>query len=166
MASLDVTLAESLTGFSRVVLKHLDGRGIHINYAQGRVLKPDQVLKVSGEGMPYKKSDARGDLYLVAKVQFPESGWLKDGDDMRRLRELLPRPPKAINANTVDEVDVEEAKDLDDVRLLRFLSFPSFNFTMANQKQFGEKTNVNGGSAWVDDDEEGDDGSGPQCAQQ
>ncbi|KAI9678556.1 MAG: hypothetical protein M1817_005613 [Caeruleum heppii] len=116
LASLDVTLAESLTGFSRVVLKHLDGRGIHIKEPQGHVLEPGQVLKVPGEGMPYKKSDAKGDLYLVAKVQFPESGWLQDEASIRRLRELLPKPTKAIDADTVDEVDVEEAADLDDVR--------------------------------------------------
>jgi DnaJ family protein A protein 2 len=114
---LTITLAEALCGFSRVVLKHLDGRGIHINHPQGRVLKPDQILKVPGEGMPLKRSDAKGNLYLVVSVTFPEDGWLKD-DAISTLQTLLPKdsePP--IKADTVDEVDYDEDATADDVSL-------------------------------------------------
>lgn len=44
-ADLNVTLAESLCGFSRVVLKHLDGRGIHIDYPRGKILRPNEVSR-------------------------------------------------------------------------------------------------------------------------
>ena len=66
-ATIEVTLAEALCGFSRVVIKHLDGRGLHIQHPQpiANVLEPGQVIKVEGEGMPYKKSDLKGDLYLL-----------------------------------------------------------------------------------------------------
>ncbi|RMJ20513.1 DnaJ domain protein Mas5, partial [Aspergillus sp. HF37] len=55
-AKLDITLAEALTGFHRVVLKHLDGRGIELNHPQepGQILRPGEVLKIRGEGMPLK----------------------------------------------------------------------------------------------------------------
>ena len=145
-ADLEVTLAEALCGFSRVVLKHLDGRGLHINHRQpkGRILKPGQVIKVAGEGMPYKRSDLRGDLYLSVRVIFPEDGWLQDGDTLSKLRKLLPGPAVPIVAETVDEVDYDETANLGD---------------------FG-KDQPNG-EAWDDDEDEIDDEDGvPQCAQQ
>jgi DnaJ family protein A protein 2 len=43
-AELNITLAEALCGFSRVVLKHLDGRGIQITHPRGKVLKPGQIF--------------------------------------------------------------------------------------------------------------------------
>ena len=113
---LKITLAEALCGFSRIVLKHLDGRGIHIDHPRGRVLKPDQILKVAGEGMPRKRSDAKGNLYLIVEVEFPENGWLDDDASMTTLHDLLPkdtRPP--LTADTVDEVEYEEDAKADEV---------------------------------------------------
>lgn len=115
-APLNITLAEALCGFSRVVLKHLDGRGIQITQPQGRILRPNQVLKVSGEGMPYKKSDVKGDLYLVVNVQFPEDSWAQDKEAVKQLQQLLPIPEKTIPVDVVDEVEYELNADLDDVR--------------------------------------------------
>ncbi|KAI9851431.1 MAG: hypothetical protein M1830_006900, partial [Pleopsidium flavum] len=114
-APMEITLAESLCGLSRVVIKHLDGRGIHINHLQpkGRVLKPSQVVKVAGEGMPYKKSDTMGDLYLVVQIHFPEDGWLEDSV-IPKLQELLPKPGKPILADTVDEVEYDETASMED----------------------------------------------------
>src|SRR6266487_2252434 len=56
-AILDITLAESLCGFSRVCLTHLDGRGIYLNHPKkpGQIIRPGQVLRIKGEGMPHKK---------------------------------------------------------------------------------------------------------------
>ncbi|KAL9122516.1 MAG: hypothetical protein Q9187_000934 [Circinaria calcarea] len=144
-ASMRITLAEALCGFSRVVIKHLDGRGISINYRQSdrQVLKPGQVIKVAGEGMPHKKSDLRGDLYLVVDVKFPEGGLLLDEHKTAHLQELLPGPSEIIAADTVDEVDYDETADLGD---------------------FGAGDGAHGGGAWEDEEEE-DDGQ-PQCAQQ
>ncbi|KAH0565146.1 hypothetical protein GP486_001458 [Trichoglossum hirsutum] len=143
-AHLEITLAESLCGFSRVVLKHLDGRGIHINHPRGHILRPSQVLKVPGEGMPIKKSDAKGDLYLIVDVIFPDDGWLKADDDatVMKLNELLPKPKKQISAETVDEVEYEAGASLE---------------------EFGANSDdPRGGSGWVDEDEAED----IQCAQQ
>ncbi len=143
LADLEVTLAEALCGFSRVVLKHLDGRGLQINHRQpkGRILKPGQVIKVAGEGMPYKKSDLRGDLYLNVRIQFPDDEWLQDGDKLSKLQELLPGPAPPIVAETVDEVDHDETAKLED---------------------FGK--DEQNGEVW--EDEEDDVDGVPQCAQQ
>jgi DnaJ family protein A protein 2 len=118
-AELNISLSEALTGFSRVVLKHLDGRGIHLNHPQGKVLKPGQILKIAGEGMPLKKSDLKGDLYLVVKIEFPEDGWLEDPAAFGELQKILPGPPPVVEATEVDEVEYDSDADIEDVR-----SFP------------------------------------------
>lgn len=143
-ADIDITLAEALCGFSRVVLKHLDGRGIQIEHPQRNpsVLKPGQVIKVPGEGMFLKKSDQKGDLYLTVNVQFPEHDWLQQHQAFSKLRELLPGPPKPVPADETDEVEYESADIAD----------------------FGGKDDQ-GGDGWEDeDDEEG--GADAQCHQQ
>jgi DnaJ homolog subfamily A member 2 len=115
-ADLRVTLVEALSGFSRVVLKHLDGRGIHLDHPRGKVLHPGQVLKVSGEGMPIKRSEEKGDLYLIVKIDFPEDGWLTSDDDFDGLKKLLPPPEAPIEAEEIDEVSYESDADLEQVR--------------------------------------------------
>jgi DnaJ family protein A protein 2 len=114
-ADLHVTLAEALTGFSRVVLKHLDGRGIHIDHPRGKILRPNDVLKVPGEGMPMKRGEMKGDLYLIVKIEFPEDGWLKSDSEYEALQKLLPPPAPPIKAEEVDEVEYEEDADIEKV---------------------------------------------------
>ncbi|KAL9095367.1 MAG: hypothetical protein Q9165_002238 [Trypethelium subeluteriae] len=149
-ADLNVTLAEALTGFNRVVLTHLDGRGIQINVPQGQLLRPYQVLKVAGEGMPMKRSDQKGDLYLEVKIKFPEDGWLKDDPSMQRLRELLPKPGPPKIAETIDEVEFDPDATLIDVG--------------------ASSDDPRAGGEWLDEDEDDDDdedGAGAaQCANQ
>ncbi|KAL3478653.1 hypothetical protein BJX99DRAFT_224095 [Aspergillus californicus] len=143
MATIDVTLAEALTGFSRVVIKHLDGRGIEVQHPKtpGQVLSPGQVLKVPGEGMPIKRSDSRGDLYLLINVKFPDEKWKPSAAVLERLKEMLPKPGAPIQADTVDEVEYDPKGKLE---------------------EFGSQ-DPNGGSAWEDDDDEGEPA---QCAAQ
>jgi DnaJ family protein A protein 2 len=116
-AELEVTLAEALTGFSRVVLKHLDGRGIHLEHPAGKVLQPGQVLKVAGEGMPIKRTDTKGDLFLIVNIQFPENGWAEDPATFEALKKVLPKPEPPIEAAEIDEVEYESDADLDEVSI-------------------------------------------------
>ena len=146
LAELHITLAEALTGFNRVVVTHLDGRGIALNVQQpkGRILRPDEVLKVAGEGMPIKRSDAKGDLYLIVKIDFPEDGWIKDDATVQKIRSVLPSSKDEIKAEAVDEV----------------------SFTVIdNIEEFGAGSDDprGGGAEWEDEDGEGAD---TQCAQQ
>ncbi|KAK1768557.1 hypothetical protein QBC33DRAFT_535350 [Phialemonium atrogriseum] len=141
-ADLNVTLAESLSGFSRVVLKHLDGRGIHIDHPRGKILRPGEILKVPGEGMPVKRGDEKGDLFLVTKIEFPENGWLKDDKEYETLQKLLPPPNAPIATDDVDEVEYEADADI--------------------EQMGAHQGDPRYGNEWEDDDEEGQ----PQCATQ
>jgi DnaJ family protein A protein 2 len=114
-AELNITLAEALCGFSRVVLKHLDGRGIQITHPRGKVLRPGQILKVAGEGMPLKKSDLKGDLYLIVAIDFPDDGWMEDEASFKNLQKLLPMPPPKVEATEIDEVEFTEDADIEEV---------------------------------------------------
>ena len=146
-ADLEISLVEALTGFNRVVVTHLDGRGIqlHVTQPKGRVLKPGDILKVPGEGMPRKKSDGKGDLYLVVDVVFPEDGYIKDESVIQKIRDALPQPAP----------QTEKFEDVDEV---------SFEFD-ADMEEFGAGSgDPRAGNEWEDEDEEGE--GGPQCAQQ
>jgi DnaJ family protein A protein 2 len=116
-AELNITLAEALCGFSRVVLKHLDGRGIQITHPRGKVLKPGQILKVPGEGMPLKKSELKGDLYLIVTIEFPDDGWMEDEASFASLQKLLPKPPSKVDTTEVDEVEYTEDANIEDVSI-------------------------------------------------
>lgn len=146
-AVLKISLVEALTGFNRVVLTHLDGRGIQLNVQQpnGKVLRPGQVLKVSGEGMPIKRSDAKGDLYLQVDIEFPEDGWLKDDAALQNVKEALPAASAPdLKHEDVEDVDIEYEADMDE-----------FGAGSGDPRA--------GGAEWEDDEEEE---GGPQCATQ
>ncbi|PSK43008.1 hypothetical protein B9Z65_6962 [Elsinoe australis] len=146
-AELEISLREALTGIDRVVLKHLDGRGLHlkVEQPQGKVLRPDDVLLVKGEGMPMKRSDDRGDLYLVIHVKFPEDGWLVDEPSVRKVKDVLPADGgESVQAETVDEISFEKVENMD-------------NFGAGSG-------DPRAGAEWEDDDDE--EGGEPQCAQQ
>lgn len=144
LADLEISLSEALCGFSRVVLKHLDGRGIELSSPAGKILKPGQILKVANEGMPFRRGDAKGDLYLEVKIKFPEDHF-QSGEELVKLRSLLPPAPPAVEGEPVDEVEYDAEASLDD---------------------FGSRDET-GASAWADEDEDDDDeGAGPQCAAQ
>lgn len=158
LAKLNITLAESLCGFSRVVLKHLDGRGIKLTHPRGKILKPGEIIRVEGEGMPQKKTDAKGDLYLEVDIEFPENGWTADDAKFESLISALPKPKAAIETDEVDEHDFEEDVDIEEVR------YPySFSHQYTNGSQFGASSGQ-GGAEWEDDED--DEGPQPQCAQQ
>jgi DnaJ family protein A protein 2 len=145
-AELKISLVEALTGFNRVVLTHLDGRGIslHVKQPQGKVLRPGEVLKIPGEGMPIKKSDHKGDLYLVVDIEFPEDGWIRAHEDIQRIQSVLP-PAKPVDniPDEVEDVEFEFDADLD---------------------EFGAGSgDPRAGTEWEDDD---DEEAGPQCATQ
>lgn len=77
---ITITLVEALCGFSKILITHLDGRGIHVEQPAGKVIKPGQVMKITGEGMPhYKRPIDKGDLYITFEVEFPKDNWATTG---------------------------------------------------------------------------------------
>jgi DnaJ homolog subfamily A member 2 len=133
-AEVHVSLTEALTGIDRVVLRHLDGRGIKIQTTSknklpgSKVLRPGHILRIKGEGMPIKKKEIRGDLYIVIRVDFPADGWLsgtsgktptlEESDKARNkandLRSLLPNDFEAFAQTKPDDIiEVVQIEDGD-----------------------------------------------------
>jgi DnaJ family protein A protein 2 len=119
-ATLYITLQEALCGFSRVILTTLDGRGLSYTHkvTHGQVIRPKDIFKIVGEGMPVgKKSDAKGDLYLDVDIEFPADGWITDPTQITTLRSLLSTPSTGQTNGTatngvpeiVDDVTMERA---------------------------------------------------------
>lgn len=77
-AEITLTLSEALLGFDRLLLTHLDGRGLRVSQpAPGkkgyRVFKTGDIVRIKGEGFPRRKSDLKGDLLLKITVEMPTS---------------------------------------------------------------------------------------------
>jgi len=102
--TVHLTLSEALLGFSRVILRHLDGRGVFMSRqaqsessveGQGLPVRPGEVVVIRGEGMPIydpariKKQNAKGktgndddiekgDLYINFEIEMPSQEWLSN----------------------------------------------------------------------------------------
>ncbi|KAI0767920.1 hypothetical protein BC629DRAFT_876310 [Irpex lacteus] len=140
LTRVHITLSEALLGFSRIILTHLDGRGIHISSPAGKPIKTGDSIMLRGEGMPvYKNPDQKGQLYVVFEVDMPDAEWVRTVDKTA-LAALLPpgKPEMDPKPAVIDEVPFE-ASDIAD---------------------FGETEDD-----WEDEDEE-DDGYEPECRQQ
>lgn len=115
MTTVHITLSEALLGFSRILITHLDGRGIHVDSEQGRILKNGDAIVVRGEGMPtHKHPEQKGDLYIRFEVDMPSEDWIR-GLDVKSLEQLLPpkKPDVSPRPEIVDEVEYEKA-DIED----------------------------------------------------
>lgn len=147
LTNVTITLSEALFGFSRILVIHLDGRGVQVTSPPGKVIKPNDSIVLRGEGMPvHKQPGRRGDLYVILGVEMPDEQWLKTVD-YKNLEVLL--PPKRIDAEPRPEVVHEAAFEESDI------------------VDFGG----NDENDWVDeddDDRQTDDGMGPepQCQPQ
>lgn len=67
----EITLVEALCGLT-MMIKHLDGRVLMIDYDEGKTIKDQSVKVVYGEGMPKKKTDRKGNLLIEFTVKLPE----------------------------------------------------------------------------------------------
>jgi len=88
--SMNISLSESLTGFSRTI-KTLDARVLLVESNPGEIIKPDEFRCIPNEGMPrFKSPFQRGRLIIKFNVEFPSS--LEKGL-CHKLRQILPRNP-------------------------------------------------------------------------
>ncbi|KAL8101042.1 dnaJ protein ERDJ3B [Apium graveolens] len=69
-ATVTITLVQALVGFQKTI-KHLDDHLVEIG--SKAIIKPKQVRKFKGEGMPLHLSNKKGDLYITFEVLFPTS---------------------------------------------------------------------------------------------
>jgi DnaJ family protein A protein 2 len=86
LTSVHITLSEALCGFSRILVTHLDGRGIHVSSPPGKVINPGESIVAKGEGMPvHKHPDTKGDMYIVFKIDMPGEEWVNTADRVVRI---------------------------------------------------------------------------------
>ena len=186
---MHITLSEALLGFSRILITHLDGRGIQVTSPRGKIIKPGDSIVLRDEGMPvHKNPDQRGNLYIMLEIDMPDDDWIQHVDQtvslpvhsrppslslitnsFQALESLLPpkKPEMDPRPAVVDEVPFEES-DIVDVRSQRF-SGSAFFDRSGFARQFGEDED-----AWEDEDDDEDDeddewgphGHEPECQPQ
>lgn len=122
-AKYTISLVEALSGFSKIVMKHLDGRAIHVSTPKGKVLRPGDFLRIKGEGMPVKASTSwfssaqkRGDLYIALDIEFPPDHWYLEKNDLVKLQNILPtdlkhKPKHEGSSESVPEANIEYVTD-------------------------------------------------------
>nr|QBK87310.1 MAG: chaperone protein [Marseillevirus LCMAC201] len=109
-----ISLTEALTGYS-LTIKHLDGdRYIHLS-SNREMIKPGDIRKVRGEGMPvYNQLFEKGNLYIVFNINFPPKNWFDSigATKMKTLKDILStsedktKKPKIVGH--IEEVSGEE----------------------------------------------------------
>ncbi|KAG9015228.1 hypothetical protein FRB94_004347 [Tulasnella sp. JGI-2019a] len=111
LTTVHITLSEALLGFSRILITHLDGRGIRVASEKDKIIRNNDTIVIRGEGMPIaKRPDEKGDLFITFQVDFPPDDWLK-GLDIKSVEQLLP-PKKGDLWPTpavVDDAEYEKA---------------------------------------------------------
>ncbi|KAF8339684.1 uncharacterized protein EI90DRAFT_2270038 [Cantharellus anzutake] len=140
--NVSLTLSEGLLGFSRIILKHLDGRGIRMTRRPGEVVKGGETVVIKGEGMPDRDGNGKGDLFVTLEVEMPTKEWF-ESIDAKVLEALL--PPKKEDLDPKPSV-VDEAK-----------------WEGADMEDYEDRVHH---ESWEDDDEDDEDegfgfGSGP-----
>lgn len=81
LATVSITLSEAILGFDRILINHLDGRGVQVASPQGKVITSGMTIILRNEGMPtYKNPDMRGSLYIVLDVEMPSEDWMSSVD--------------------------------------------------------------------------------------
>ncbi|SGZ51882.1 CIC11C00000002373 [Sungouiella intermedia] len=140
-----ISLVDALSGFSKVVMKHLDGRAIHVTTPKGKVVRPGDYLKIKGEGMPIKGSTGwfsstqkRGDLYIEMDIEFPPDNWYLEKNDLVKLKNLLPtelkeKSKQEILGDSLPEANIEYVTDF---TIAREEALPDYNPPREDDKSY------------------------------
>lgn len=138
-ARYKISLVDALCGFSKVLLKHLDGRGLKVAIPKGKVVRPGDYIKIKGEGMPVKEkkswfgsSTARGDLYIEMDIEFPQDNWYLEKNDLTKLKNLLPNnlqnksdiQKQSISDESLPEANIEVITDFTFAREQALPTYP------------------------------------------
>ncbi|KAJ7242785.1 hypothetical protein B0H12DRAFT_844965 [Mycena haematopus] len=162
LTNVTITLSEALFGFSRILITHLDGRGIQVTSPPGKIIKHSDTIILRGEGMPvHKQPGTRGDLYLTFTIEMPDEEWLKTVDRKTLLSLIPPKKtdieprPAVVSTAAFEEADIEEVRE-------RYFPAGQDFFDRAFASQFGEDEDD-----WEDEEDDDDfGGPGEECRQQ
>nr|GAT60989.1 DNAj-like protein subfamily a member 2-like protein [Mycena chlorophos] len=122
LTTVKITLSEALFGFSRILVTHLDGRGIKVSSPPKKIIDHSDTIVLRGEGMPiHKQPNSKGDLYLTFSIEMPDASWLNSVDEPSLLKLLPPKKgdldpqPEVVSTAAFEEADIEEfGEDEDD----------------------------------------------------
>lgn len=134
-----ISITQALCGFD-LVIKHLDGRDLHVKNPPGTVMKNDDLKCIVGEGMPvYKNPFEKGNMFIEFTVEFPER---MDPALLANLEKCLPPRPAFVMpvGEHVEEVSMSEYDP-------------------------NQKSGRRGHSAAYNSDSEDEEGGGPQGVQ-
>lgn len=107
------TLEEALCGVKdKILLKHLDGRYLKLSTPTGKVLRPNEYLKIPGEGFPIVNTSIRGDLYILIVVEFPRDNWFIERGEVNRVRDVLPIQPH-LDEDEFADIDIHNVDNID-----------------------------------------------------
>ncbi|XP_015605000.1 dnaJ homolog subfamily A member 2 [Cephus cinctus] len=102
-----IGLAEALCGMD-IIVRHLDGRHLHVKHPAGHIIRPGDIKAIAGEGMPqYRNPFEKGNLYIKFEVTFPEDHFASE-QVLKQLESVFPPRPKLKIPKDSMEVDLEE----------------------------------------------------------
>jgi DnaJ family protein A protein 2 len=88
MMNVKLTLSQALFGFT-IPIKHLDGKEIWIKSKPNEIVNFNQILMVSGQGMPvFNQPGVRGRLFVRVEIEMPKKLDL-DSESLQKLEKLL-----------------------------------------------------------------------------
>ena len=116
-AIIELSLKESLMGFSKTLCRQMDGRLIKVNQTLGNVTNQGDIFTIEDEGMPIylNPNSAKGKMHIRFNVNYPTQLNFPNDPDLRELiamtleseEERLARE----NAIVIDESDNESDAD-------------------------------------------------------
>eukprot|EP01100_Stratorugosa_tubuloviscum_P004129 TRINITY_DN201_c2_g1_i1.p1 TRINITY_DN201_c2_g1~~TRINITY_DN201_c2_g1_i1.p1 ORF type:complete len:424 (+),score=236.42 TRINITY_DN201_c2_g1_i1:174-1445(+) len=102
-----INLSQALTGFE-IHIKHMDGRILIIQSNPGEIIKPGDVKRIRGEGMPrFRAPQEKGDLLIKFNIVFPEC---LNEDVTQKIAQLLPPKPTLMEIEPNSEIEVDHYK--------------------------------------------------------
>lgn len=102
-----ISITQALCGFD-LLIKHLDGRELHVKHEAGNVMKNGDIKCIEKEGMPIHKNPfERGNMFLKFTVEFPDS---IDPAVIPDLEKCLPPRPAFVmpDGEHVEEVSMSD----------------------------------------------------------
>ena len=87
IVNVKLTLSQALFGFT-IPIKHLDGKELWIKSKPNEIVNFNQILMVSGQGMPvYNQPGVRGRLFVRVEIEMPKKLDL-DSESLQKLEKL------------------------------------------------------------------------------
>ncbi|AET39369.1 Xdj1p Ecym_4306 [Eremothecium cymbalariae DBVPG len=141
--SITISLAEALTGFTRLVARTFDDRLLRITIPSGKVLRPGNYLKFTNEGWPINNGSRFGDLYVKVNIEFPKDNWLNEKSELEAIKHILPGLKNSSNSHQGDGDDPANTEDINSYYVIQDSSrLPDYLAQEGQQRsnqQYGER---------------------------